>query len=370
MRRWRARSTNSRDLRLLRRRSSLPGPPYAPAIASETRRSPSIADGSIAGRADKAFLWHFDRRWFEPADAIEPIATSIGKLGALVCADGRIPTIARALVDRGARLLVMPTAWVSSGRDPDALENVQADLLARVRAYENGVPFVAANKCGTELGIALYCGKSQIVDATGRTAAIAGEREPEAIDARVEMPAPAPHRAAEYEPETAAPRPLPETPLRIAISMLEGDQIDPARLTWLHARYVIAPNAPERRAELERAVAVATVDDAVAEDPGGVAKLAARRISGHRLGQRRERDLDARPGPGARARGARLRRRSGPRRRTRLRRRSRRSGAVRNVWCVPRGELRPRRAQDGADCGRARHRRNRRPRSRRVARFA
>ena len=58
----------------------------------------------------------------------------------------------------------MPTAWVTSGRDPGALENVQADLLARVRAYENGVPFVAANKCGVELGIALYCGKSQIVD--------------------------------------------------------------------------------------------------------------------------------------------------------------------------------------------------------------
>ena len=67
-------------------------------------------------------------------------ARASGSLGVLVCADGRLPTISRALVDDGAELLVMPTAWVTSGRDPSALENVQADLLARVRAYENRRP--------------------------------------------------------------------------------------------------------------------------------------------------------------------------------------------------------------------------------------
>ena len=109
------------------------------------------ADGSTAGSADKVFLWHFDRLWFEPGDRIAPIDTAVGRLGVLICADGRIPTIARALVDRGAEMLVMPTAWVTTGRNPLALENVQADLLGRVRARENGVPFVAANKCGAEL---------------------------------------------------------------------------------------------------------------------------------------------------------------------------------------------------------------------------
>ncbi|MGB6413823.1 MAG: carbon-nitrogen hydrolase family protein, partial [Candidatus Cybelea sp.] len=111
------------------------------------------ADGSLAGRADKLFLWHFDRRWFAGGERLAPVRTRVGSLGVLVCADGRLPTISRALVDDGADLLVMPTAWVTSGRDPSALENVQADLLARVRAYENRVPFVAANKCGSELGM-------------------------------------------------------------------------------------------------------------------------------------------------------------------------------------------------------------------------
>ena len=145
------------------------------------------ADGSVAGAADKHFLWHFDRQWFAAGERLEPIKTSLGTIGAFVCADGRIPTIARALVDRGAEILVMPTAWVTSGRDPQNLENVQADLLARVRARENGVPFVAANKCGVELGCVAYCGKSQIVHADGSIAAMASQDREETIAAQVEL---------------------------------------------------------------------------------------------------------------------------------------------------------------------------------------
>ncbi len=147
-------------------------------------------DGSRAGYADKIFLWHFDRRWFTPGERIEPIDSSLGKIGALVCADGRIPTIAASLVDRGAQILAMPTAWVTSGRDPSALENLQADLLAFVRARENRVPFVAANKAGGEADIARYCGKSAILAADGSILARASERTEETIFATVEIGAP------------------------------------------------------------------------------------------------------------------------------------------------------------------------------------
>jgi hypothetical protein len=85
----------------------------------------------------------------------------------MICADGRIPTIASTLVDRGAEILVIPTAWVSSGRDPQLLENLQADLMINVRAFENGVPLVAANKVGVEARSVAYCGKSAIVAADG-----------------------------------------------------------------------------------------------------------------------------------------------------------------------------------------------------------
>ncbi|MDH2909861.1 MAG: carbon-nitrogen hydrolase family protein [Candidatus Eremiobacteraeota bacterium] len=147
-------------------------------------------DGSIAGYADKFFLWHFDRRWFTAGERIEPIDSSLGKIGALVCADGRIPTVAATLVERGAQILAMPTAWVTSGRDPNALENLQADLLAVVRARENRVPFVAANKSGGEAGIARYCGKSTIVAADGSILARAAENGEETILATVEIEAP------------------------------------------------------------------------------------------------------------------------------------------------------------------------------------
>lgn len=133
-------------------------------------------DGSELGFAAKQFLWHFDRRWFDPGATLDPIDTPAGRLGLLVCADGRVPTIAATLVERGAEVLVMPTAWVTSGRDPGALENVQADLFVNVRAHENGVPFIGANKCGVELESVAYCGKSSIVDAQGRLVARASER--------------------------------------------------------------------------------------------------------------------------------------------------------------------------------------------------
>jgi predicted amidohydrolase len=47
------------------------------------------------------------------------------------------------------------------------LENMQADLMVSVRAFENGVPLVAANKVGVEARSIAYCGKSAIIAADG-----------------------------------------------------------------------------------------------------------------------------------------------------------------------------------------------------------
>jgi predicted amidohydrolase len=226
------------------------------------------ADGSLAGRADKLFLWHFDRRWFTPGERIEPVATAIGALGVLVCADGRLPTIARALVDRGANALVMPTAWVTSGRNPAALENVQADLLARVRAYENGVPFVAANKCGSERGMVAYCGKSQIVDSCGEIVALAGEREPQTLVASIALRGALPRRTALEE--VKARRSGFDRTLRLAISFDPlPDDID-EQIELLDDVCALSPGDGERLAALDRVLPVASVDDARVLDPAGL----------------------------------------------------------------------------------------------------
>lgn len=255
-------------------------------VGVAARRGPALRntavvidkDGSICGSADKLFLWHFDRRWFEPGERVAPIQTSLGSLGVLICADGRIPTIARALVDRGAEMLVMPTAWVTSGRDPASLENVQADLLAAVRAFENGVPFVAANKCGTELGMVAYCGKSQIVDARGEVAAMASQTQPEIVKAVVVTGEGRPHRAPSVQP---APRATTfERPVRIAISAEPlGADID-RRLDLLDVAHAVSPDRQERFAALDHAVPTANVGDDVVLDPAG---LVAFRRAGYRL---------------------------------------------------------------------------------------
>ena len=224
------------------------------------------ADGTVAGSGDKHFLWHFDRQWFAPGERLEPVKTAAGTIGALVCADGRIPTIARALVDRGAQLLVMPTAWVTSGRDPQNLENVQADLLARVRARENGVPFLAANKCGVERGCVAYCGKSQIVNADGSIAAIASQETQASLFAEIVLETPRPNRAPAHEfSSTGAPREA----LRIAITARAAHADDAETLRILEADALIAPGGVRPAARISYPV----VDDATVLDPGGLAQL-------------------------------------------------------------------------------------------------
>jgi predicted amidohydrolase len=236
------------------------------------------ADGSTAGRADKLFLWHFDRRWFARGQRLDPIATAVGVLGVLVCADGRLPTIARALVDRGAQALVMPTAWVTSGRDPSALENVQADLLARVRAYENGVPFVAANKCGSELGMVAYCGKSQIVGSDGEMLALADEQQPQTITATIALRGAQPRRTKISRP---APRAAPiEAAFRLAISFEPLAQDIDRRLELLDDAYALAPHESRCRALLDEVLPIAGVDDELVLDPGGLVEY---RRAGYRL---------------------------------------------------------------------------------------
>jgi predicted amidohydrolase len=219
-------------------------------------------DGSVAGRADKHFLWHFDRQWFSPGEDIAPVQTSIGNIGALVCADGRIPTIARTLVDRGAELLVMPTAWVTSGRDPQNLENAQADLLARVRARENGVPFIAANKCGVELGCVAYCGKSQIVDAGGNVLALASQDREEILLAELTIE---PGLRKESRDLRASLEPAWTEQMRVAITSRAPRDGDDALLRVLEADVLVHAHSQ-------------AIGDDIVLDPAG---LVAARMAGH-----------------------------------------------------------------------------------------
>ena len=134
-------------------------------------------DGSLAGRYDKSFLWHFDRRWFQGGAHYPVFETPLGRLGLLICADGRMPEIARCLALGSAQVIVDATAWVSWGRQPSELSNPQPEYMMSARAIENGVWVVAAGKVGMEAGSIVYCGRSCVIDPRGRTLASAGTEE-------------------------------------------------------------------------------------------------------------------------------------------------------------------------------------------------
>jgi predicted amidohydrolase len=232
-----------------------------------------VTPGGIVGYADKCFLWHFDRRWFSAGETLDPVDTPVGRLGVFVCADGRIPTIGSALVARGAEILVVPTAWVTSGRDPHALENLQADLMIAVRARENGVPLVVANKAGVEARSVAYCGKSQIIAADGTVVAIAPQDAETILHGNVAIGAPVVDRALEPPGVTRfAGDPLPES-VRIAIAWHADPELR-ALAAVADAGFVIDPHAQPASED------VALVDDEAMLDPRA---LVGPRLSGVRL---------------------------------------------------------------------------------------
>ena len=93
----------------------------------------------------------------------------------MTCYDLRFPEFARALVDRGAEVLVVPAAWVAGPRKLDHWQT-----LVRARAIENTVFVAAAAQPGPR-----YTGHSLVVDPLGDVLAEAAE-EPGLVTATLE----------------------------------------------------------------------------------------------------------------------------------------------------------------------------------------
>lgn len=115
-------------------------------------------DGSIAGKYRKMHIpddpGFYEKFYFAPGDlGFEPIQTSLGKIGVLVCWDQWYPEAARLMALKGAQLLVYPTA-IGWNPDDDADEKErQLDAwitIQRSHAVANGLPVVSVNRCGFE----------------------------------------------------------------------------------------------------------------------------------------------------------------------------------------------------------------------------
>lgn len=155
---------------------------FAPGAVGDSERAAGIVnaamlfgrDGAIIGRYAKSFLWHFDQRWFAPGEAYPVFETDVARVGMLVCADGRMPEIARSLAVGGAQIILDLTAWVSSARRREDLTSAQRAYLMQARAIENGTWIVAADKVGVEAQSIVYCGGSCVIDPAGRYVAQLG----------------------------------------------------------------------------------------------------------------------------------------------------------------------------------------------------
>ncbi|MGH3370611.1 MAG: carbon-nitrogen hydrolase family protein [Nocardioidaceae bacterium] len=124
-----------------------------------------VADGSGV-RATYRKIHLYDSFGYKESERLlagepEPVVVQIGGLGVglMTCYDLRFPELARALVDRGADLLVVPAAWVAGPGKADHWRT-----LLKARAIENTVFVAAAAQPPPR-----YTGLSMVVSPRGET---------------------------------------------------------------------------------------------------------------------------------------------------------------------------------------------------------
>ncbi len=161
------------------------------------------SDGSVAGRYRKMHIpddpGFYEKFYFTPGDlGFEPIDTSVGRLGVLVCWDQWYPEAARIMTLKGAEVLIYPTAigWLECPADRrDELcekENTSEErqkmleawvAVQRGHAVANGVPVLTVNRVGFEkdpsgqLGGIRFWGHSFAFGPQGESLAVAEEEE-------------------------------------------------------------------------------------------------------------------------------------------------------------------------------------------------
>ncbi len=155
---------------------------------------------AIAGKYRKMHIpddpGFMEKFYFTPGDlGFEPIQTSVGKLGVLVCWDQWYPEGARLMALAGAELLLYPTAIGWDPADDDAEKARQRDAwitVQRGHAVANGLPLLACNRTGFEAapdggrGIQFW-GSSFVAGPQGEFLAEAGRDQRELLITTIDM---------------------------------------------------------------------------------------------------------------------------------------------------------------------------------------
>ena len=199
-------------------------------------------DGKIVATADKQMLMGNERVHLSPGAEVSPVAdTAFGPVGVYSCMDGVTFEVPRSFAVRGARLLL-------NSLNSFALD--EARLHIPVRAVENGVFVVAANKVGPllpgeqvpafsqVLGVppeALNgAGESQIVAPDGTVLAMAPRRGEAVAVTDLDLSLVEPERLGGRRPEVYGPlaqsrtvRPATGLGSEVIAACVPGAQSDP-----------------------------------------------------------------------------------------------------------------------------------------------
>lgn len=127
--------------------------------------------GEQVARYDKIHLFDVqlmeNDEYYEESNTIEPgtqalvLDTPFGRVGVAVCYDLRFPELFRKLLDLGAEILVVPSAFTA------ITGNAHWEILVRARAIENLAFVIAAAQGGYHLNGRETHGHSMIVDPWG-----------------------------------------------------------------------------------------------------------------------------------------------------------------------------------------------------------
>ncbi len=128
------------------------------------------SDGRILAEYQKSFLWGREQNYFIHGERhYEPVETSIGKIGTLICYDVEFPEPSRVLALKGAELIIVPSVW-----SIPAMNRWHIQLPAR--ALDNTVFMIGVNNVEEGAG-----GCSKVVTPMGEVAAQASDREEEVL---------------------------------------------------------------------------------------------------------------------------------------------------------------------------------------------
>ena len=127
-------------------------------------------DGRIAAVYRKIHLFdvaipdgarYAESRTVQPGDATVVAPTALGQIGLTICYDLRFPELYRALVEQGAEILSIPSAFtLFTGKD-------HWEVLLRARAIENLCYVLAPAQVGRHSATRMTFGNAMVVDPWG-----------------------------------------------------------------------------------------------------------------------------------------------------------------------------------------------------------